>query len=139
MRRRQEEDKIAERELEQTKLNVTRDVWTSYNDSLAAEQRVGFAEGYLASAKESFLAIKTAVESGLTNVTDFAESGSNVANADAELASATADYSTALALLAFSVGSTTPSPTTVPENLGKPGELTRRALSSEAAAVRKIF
>jgi len=121
VRRRQEEDKVAQRNLEQTKLNATRDVWTSYNDSLAAEQRVGFAEGYVASAKESFNAIKTAVETGLTNVTDFAESGSNVANADSELATAIADYSTTLALLAFSVGTTTPSPSRVPEDLGRPG------------------
>ena len=129
VRQRQEEDKVAERNLEQTKLNTTRDVWTSYNDSLTAEQRVNFAEGYVASAKETFDAVKTAVETGLTNVTDFAESGSNVANADSELASAVADYSTALALLAFSVGTTTPAPSRVPEDLGKPGELKLKAFS----------
>lgn len=129
VRQRKEEDKVAERNLEQTKLNATRDVWTSFNDALAAEQRVTFAEGYVASAKETFSAVKTAVETGLTNVTDFTESGSSVATADSELASAIADYSTTLALLAFSVGTTTPSPNVVPENLGKPGELKLKAFS----------
>jgi len=129
VRQRREEDKVAERNLEQTKLNTSRDVWTSFNDALAAEQRVNFAEGYVASAKETFNAVKTAVETGLTNVTDFTESGSSVASADSELASAIADYSTTLALLAFSVGTTTPSPDKVPEDLGKPGELKIKALS----------
>ncbi len=129
VRQRKEEDKVAERNLEQTKLNATRDVWTSFNDTLAAEQRVSFAEGYVASAKETFNAVKTAVETGLTNVTDFTESGSSVARADSELASAVADYSTMLALLAFSMGTTTPAPSQVPEDLGKPGELKIKALS----------
>ena len=129
VRQRREEDKVAERNLEQTKLNATRDVWTSFNNALAAEQRVNFAEGYVASAKETFNAVKTAVGTGLTNVTDFADSGSTVANADAELASAVADYSTALALLAFSVGTTTPSPSRVRQDLGKPGELKLKAFS----------
>ena len=113
VKRRQEEDKVAAENLKQTELNTTRDVWTAYNDSLTAAERVGYAEGFVASAKESFHAIAAAVETGLTNVTDYSESGSHLSLAESELASAVADYSTALAALALAVGSSTATPGTL--------------------------
>jgi outer membrane protein len=137
VRQRQEEDKVAEKNLEDTKLSTTRDVWTSYNDALASEERVKFAEGFVQSTQESFNATKAAIETGLTNVTDFVEAGSNLASAQSEMAKAVSDYSTSLALLAFSVGTTTPEPGHVPENLGTPGHFSKHMLSDEIEAVKQ--
>lgn len=137
VRQRQEEDKVAEKNLEDTKLSTTRDVWTSYNDALAAEERVKFAEGFVASAQESFNATKAAIETGLTNITDLTEAGSNLSLSQSEMAKAVADYSTALALLAFSVGSTGPEPGRVPENLGEPGHFSKHMISDEIEAVKQ--
>lgn len=109
LKRRQEEDKVAEENVRQTQLNTTRDVWTAYHNTLAAADRVGYAEGFVASAKEFFRSMSTAGETGLANATDYSEAGSDLSFAQCELASAIADYSTALAALALAIGSTTPS------------------------------
>ena len=136
LRRSQEEDKVAEQKLRETQLDTTRDVWTAYNNSLAAAQRVGYAEGFVASAKEFFRSISAATETGLTNVTDYSEAGSNLSLAQSELATAVSDYSTTLAALALAVGTTAPSSKAVLEGLGTPGKVTGNLLSKEAATFK---
>ncbi|MCF7729760.1 MAG: TolC family protein, partial [Chthoniobacterales bacterium] len=136
LRRSQEEDKVAEQKLRETQLDTTRDVWTAYNNSLAAAQRVGYAEGFVASAKEFFRSISAATETGLTNVTDYSEAGSNLSLAQSELATAVSDYSTTLAALALAVGTTAPSSKVVLEGLGTPGKVTGNLLSKEAATFK---
>ncbi|MFZ4116635.1 MAG: TolC family protein [Chthoniobacterales bacterium] len=136
MKRRQEEDKVAEQNLRQTQLDTTRDVWTAYNNSIAAAERVGFAEGFVVSAKEFFRSISAAAETGLANITDYSEAGSNVSSAQSELATSVSDYSTTLAALALAVGSTAPSSEVVRQDLGTPGKVTGRFLSSEAASFK---
>lgn len=132
MKRRQEEDKVAEQNLRQTQLDTTRDVWTAYNNSLAAAERVEYAEGFVASAKESFHSINAAIETGLANVTDYSQAGSDLSLAQSELATAVSDYSTALAALALAVGSSSaPSSGAVRQDLGSPGKVTDHLLSSE--------
>ncbi|KAB2644871.1 MAG: TolC family protein [Verrucomicrobia bacterium] len=136
MKRRQEEDKVAEQKLRETQLDTTRDVWTAYNNSLAAAERVGYAEGFVASANEFFRSISAATETGLANVTDYSEAGSNLSLAQSELATAVSDYSTTLAALALAVGSTAPSSKVVQESLGAPGKVTGHLLSKEAATFK---
>jgi len=133
LKRRQEEDKVAEENLRQTQLNTTRDVWTAYNNILAAANRVDYAEGFVASSREYFSSISAAQESGLANVTDYSQAGSNLSLAQFELASAVSDYSIALAALALAVGSTTTSAHVVHEDLGAPGKVSGHLLSKEAA------
>ena len=128
VKQRQEEDKVAAQNLEQTRLNTTRDVWTTYNDNLAAAQRVDSAESFVASAKETFHAVAAAVGTGLTNVTEYTEAESNLAFAESELATAVADYSTSLAAVALAVG-TTSSEAEKMEHLGAPGKLPSPLLS----------
>lgn len=137
MKRRQEEDKVAEQNLEQAKLTASHDVWTTYNNALAAGERVNYAEGFVASSKETFEATKAAVENGLVNVTECIEVASALSSAQSELALAVADYSTTLAGLAFAVGSSKPTVGTVPTSFPPPGKVTTQLLSSEAAAFGK--
>lgn len=137
VRRRQEEDKVAQKNLEQLQLNATRDVWTAYNNSISAAQRVGYAEGFVASAKESLNAMSAAVNTGLTNVTDYSEAGSNLSFAQSELATAVADYSTTLASLALAVGTSTPTSGTVRQKFGDPGKLTGHLITAEEGTIGK--
>lgn len=137
MKRRQEEDKVAAQNLEQAKLTASQDVWTTYNNALAAGERVNYADGFVASAKETFEATKAAVENGLVNVTDCIEVASALAAAQSELALAVADYSTTLAGLAFAIGSSRPATESVPTSFPAPGQITHHLLSSEAAAFGK--
>ena len=137
LKQRQEEDKVAEQNLRQTQLDTTRDVWTSYNNCLAAAQRVDFAEGFLASAQEFFRSISAASATGLADITDYSQAGSNVSMAQSELATSLADYSTALASLALAMGSSTPSSALKNQGLGAPGEVNSHLLTSEAAALSK--
>lgn len=124
MKRRQEEDKVAAQHLEQAKLTASQDVWTTYNNALAAGERVKYAEGFVASSKETFNATKAAVENGLVNVTECIEVASALSSAQSELALAVADYSTTLAGLAFAVGSSRPTAGTVPTSFPVPGKVT---------------
>ena len=102
--RRCEEEKVARAKLVEGRLNATRDVWAAYSESLSAARRVDYSESFVASAKESFDAVQTAVKSGLGDINELSEAESQLSFARAELASAVAGYSTTLSALALAVG-----------------------------------
>ena len=108
--RRREEEKAAREKFNADRLAATRDVWSAYSENLSAARRVEYAEGFVASANESFEAISAALKSGLADINEFAEAESMASLARAELASAVAGYSTTLSALALAVGSFQPSP-----------------------------
>jgi len=103
-RRRRDEEKAAREELEQARLDATRDVWTAYHDNLSAASRVDFAESFVASAKETFEAARSGYESGLCTVSEYSEAAGQLAFAQSVRAGALSDYSTSLAALAFASG-----------------------------------
>jgi outer membrane protein TolC len=53
VRKRRDEERAAREELEGSRLAATRDVWTSYHDTLSAARRMDFAEGFVVSAQEN--------------------------------------------------------------------------------------
>lgn len=103
--RRRQEEKAARAKLDEARLHATRDVWSAYSENLSAARRVDYAEAFVASANESFDSIRTALNSGLTDINELAEAECQLALARSELASAVADYSTTLSSLALAVGS----------------------------------
>jgi len=103
-RRRQDEEKAAREDLGQARLDATRDVWTSYQETLSAARRVDYAEGFVASAKENFDAISSGYDHGLATVAEFSEAAGQLALARSTRAGALADYSISLAAVAFAAG-----------------------------------
>lgn len=104
VRKRADEEKAVKENLEASRLDTSRDVWTTYHDSLSAGRRVDFAEAFVASAQENFSAIEAASRTGLSQVAEVTEAAAQLAQARFELAEALADYSTTLARLALAVG-----------------------------------
>jgi outer membrane protein TolC len=85
-------------------LAATRDVWTSYHDTLSAARRVDFAEGFVASAQENLNATEAGYKAGLSQVSELTEAAGQLAAARSVRAGAVAEYSTSLAALALAVG-----------------------------------
>lgn len=106
--KRREEEKAIREDLEQARLEVTRDVWTSYNLSRAAARRVEYAESFVLSARESRDAIKAASQAGLSDAVELSRVENLLADAEFELAESVARYSTSLAALALAVGTVAP-------------------------------
>jgi outer membrane protein TolC len=98
------EEDAARESLEAARLDASRDVWTSYHDTLSASRRVDAAEGFVASARENFLSIEAASRTGLSQVSELAEAAGILAEARFERAEALAVYSTTVAELALAVG-----------------------------------
>ena len=103
-RRRKQEEMAAREDLAQARLNATRDVWTAYHDTLSAARRVDYAEGFVASSKETFEAAQSAYRSGLATVSELSDAAGQLALAKSTRAGALADYSTTLAAVAFAAG-----------------------------------
>lgn len=104
LRKKSEEENAAKENLAAAKLEASRDVWTSYHDTLSASRRVESAEAFVASAQENFSAIEASAQAGLSRVAELAEAAGMLAEARYERAEALADYSTTLAELALAVG-----------------------------------
>lgn len=104
LKKKKAEEQASREDLEQTRLDATRDVWTAYQDNLSAAARVNYAEGFVASAGESFEAARTAYENGLATVAEFSDAAGQLALARSTRADAVAGYSTSLAALAFAAG-----------------------------------
>jgi outer membrane protein TolC len=104
VRKRRDEESAAKEELEGSRLAATRDVWTSYHDTLSAARRVDFAEGFVASAQENLNATEAAYKAGLSQISELTEAAGQLAAARSVRAGAVADYSTNLAALALAVG-----------------------------------
>lgn len=105
LRKRSAEEQAARENLTAARLDASRDVWTSYHDTLSAARRVDSAESFVASAQENFSAIEAATRAGLSQVSELADAAGILAGARFERADALAIYSTRLAELAFAVGS----------------------------------
>ena len=104
VRKRRDEEKASRAELEGSRLAATRDVWTSYHDTISAARRVEFAEGFVASAQENLNATEAAYKAGLSQISELTEAAGQLAAARSVRAGAVADYSTNLAALALAVG-----------------------------------
>jgi len=104
VKKRQAEESEARSNAEATRLETTRDVWTSYNDSLKARKRVTYALSLVASANENFNAAQAAFQNGLATITELISSQSSLAAARFEQAGAQADYLTSLASLSLAMG-----------------------------------
>lgn len=102
--RRRKQEKAAREELQQARLNATRDVWTSYQDNLSAARRVDYAEGFVASARETFEATQSGYQSGLCTISEYSDAAGQLALARSARAGALAEYSTSLAAMAFAAG-----------------------------------
>lgn len=103
-RRRKQEEKAAREDLQQARLKATRDVWTAYQDNLSAARRVDYAEGFVASAKETFEATQSGYQSGLCTISEYSDAAGQLALARSARAGALAEYSTSLAAMAFAAG-----------------------------------
>lgn len=104
LRKRRDEERAAREEFEESRLAATRDVWTSYHDTLSAARRVDFAESFVASARENLNAVEAAYKAGLSQISELTEAAGQFAAARSARAEAVADYSTKLAALALAVG-----------------------------------
>jgi len=104
LKKKKAEEQASRDDLDQARLDATRDVWTAYQDNLSAAARVDYAEGFVASAEESFKATRKAYESGLATVAEFSEAAGQLELARSTRADAVAGYSTSLAALAFAAG-----------------------------------
>ena len=108
VKKRQAQESEARANAEATRLETTRDVWTSYNDSLKARKRVTYALSLVTSANENFNAAQAAFQNGLATITELISSQSALAAARFEQAGAQADYLTSLASLSLSMGQFSP-------------------------------
>jgi outer membrane protein TolC len=108
VKKRRAEESAARADAEATRLETTRDVWTSYQDSLKARKQVEYAASLLSSTKESFDSVNAAFSNGLATITDLVSSQSALANARFEQAGAEADYLVSLASLSLAMGEFTP-------------------------------
>jgi outer membrane protein TolC len=81
VRKSRDEERAALEELENARLQATRDVWTSYHDTLSAARRVDFAEGFVASAQETLSATEAAYQTGLSQVSELTAAAANLAAA----------------------------------------------------------
>ena len=104
LRRKSAEMETAREELELARLDATRDVWSAYQQTLSAASRVEYSESFVASARETNDAVRTAYESGLSTVAEFTQAAGELALARSTRATAIAEYSTSLAALAFATG-----------------------------------
>lgn len=105
LRKKSAEEQAARENLAAARLDASRDVWTTYHDTLSASRRVDSAEAFVASAQENFSAIEVSSRTGLSQVAELAEAAGLLAEARFERAEALAIYSTTLAELALAVGS----------------------------------
>ena len=105
LRKKSAEEQAARENLAAARLETSRDVWTSYHDTLSAARRIDSAEAFVASAQENFSAIEASSRTGLSQVAELAEADSLLAEARFERVEALAIYSTTLAELALAVGS----------------------------------
>ena len=108
VKKRQAQESEARANAEATRLETTRDVWTSYNDSLKARKRVTYALSLVTSANENFNAAQAAFQNGLATITELISSQSALAAARFEQAGAQADYLTSLASLSLAMGQFSP-------------------------------
>ncbi|MFM8982032.1 MAG: TolC family protein [Spartobacteria bacterium] len=105
LRKKSAEEQAARENLVTAQLDASRDVWTTYHDTLSAARRIDSAEAFVASAQENFSAIETSTRTGLSQISELAEAAGILAEARFERAEALAIYSTRLAELALAVGS----------------------------------
>jgi outer membrane protein TolC len=105
LRKKSAEEQAARENLVAAQLDASRDVWTTYHDTLSAARRIDSAESFVASAQENFSAIEAASRTGLSQISELAEAAGILAEARFERAEALAIYSTRLAELALAVGS----------------------------------
>lgn len=98
------EESAARANAEATRLETTRDVWTSYQDSLKARKQLEYAATLQIATKETFDSVDAAFKNGLANITDLVSSQSALANARFEEAGAQADYLTSIAALSLAMG-----------------------------------
>ena len=108
VKKRQAEEAEARSDAENTRLETTRDVWISYNDTLKARKAVDYTESQITSATENFNAAQAAFQNGLATITDLISAQNNLATAHSEQAGATADYLTSLAALSLAMGQNSP-------------------------------
>ena len=108
VKKRQAEEAEARADAEVTRLETTRDVWTSYNDSLKTRKAVESAEALTTSAQENFDAVQAAFQNGLATITDLIAAQNNLAIAHSEQGGASADYLTSLASLSLAMGEIVP-------------------------------
>ena len=108
VKKRQAEESEARADAEATRLETSRDVWISYQDSIKARKQVEYAASLLTSTKESFDSVNAAFKSGLATITDLVSSQSALANARFEQAGAEADYLVSLASLSLAMGQFAP-------------------------------
>ena len=108
VKKRQAEESAARADAEATRLETTRDVWTSYQDSIKARKKVEYAASLLTSTQESFDSVNAAFRNGLATITDLVSSQSALANARFEQAGAEADYLVSLASLSLAMGQFSP-------------------------------
>ena len=73
LRRKSAEMETAQEELELARLDATRDVWSAYQQTLSAASRVEYSESFVASARETNNAVRTAYESGLSTVAEITQ------------------------------------------------------------------
>ena len=104
VKKRQAEESEARADAEATRLETTRDVWITYNDSLKVMKRVSYATSLLTSAKESFEATQAAFQNGLATITELSSAQSALSAAHFEKSGAEADYLTSLAALSLAMG-----------------------------------
>jgi outer membrane protein TolC len=104
LRKKSAEEQAARENLAAAQLDASRDVWTTYHDTLSAARRVDSAEAFVASAQENFSAIEASSRTGLSQVAELAEAAGLLAEARFARAEALAVYSTTLAELALAVG-----------------------------------
>lgn len=105
LRKKSAEEQAARENLTAARLDASRDVWTTYHDTLSAGRRVDSAEAFVASAQENFSAIEASARTGLSRVAELAEAAGLLAEARFERAEALAIYSTRIAELALAMGS----------------------------------
>lgn len=104
VRERKAGEAVAAEELRLAGLAVTGEVWGAYYEYLAAAERLRAASAWLASSAEDARAAEAAWQTGLENLSALAEIRALFATARYEEAEAVADYATATARLAFSIG-----------------------------------
>lgn len=110
LRREEAERAVRENQLEESRLQATSDVWTTYHQFLTAGTLVEYTERWVASAREDNAALEAAFASGLEDLTTREEVRSLLAVAEYELAAAQARYATSTAALLLALGTTIPPP-----------------------------
>ena len=112
VKKRRAEEAEARADAEATRLETSRDVWTSYQDSLKARKQVEYAVSLLSSSNESFESVKAAFKNGLATIVDLVSSQNTLQSARSEQVAAQADYLTSLASLSLAMGQFSPAQST---------------------------